>query len=254
MPTPNADLTTLTLADGGVFPTLGLGTWKIPNDLAPNVIQDAIRIGYRHFDCACDYGNEPEVGVGLAAALQNGSCRRQDLWVTSKLWNTYHEPQHVRSACERSLRDLQLDYLDLYLIHWPIALRKGVWLPQKGSDLIGLDELPLSETWAGMEAAVDAVTFTQILVNLVVNAAQAAASSNEDGSAELGIWWGKSDDQVWIEVADNGGQLIVWDNLGPIRSESVGTFDTDVMGEWFRPRPSIPYRFDTSLMPGDLDA
>ena len=105
-----------------IFPTLGLGTWKIPNELAPQVVQDAIRIGYRHFDCACDYGNEPEVGAGIASALSDGLCTRDDLWITSKLWNTYHEPQHVRAACERSLRDLQVDEFDLYLVHFPIAL------------------------------------------------------------------------------------------------------------------------------------
>ena len=78
---------TITLADGGSFPTLGLGTWKIPNAMAPEVVQDAVSAGYRHFDCACDYGNEAEVGQGLATAIKEGSCSREDLWITSKLWN-----------------------------------------------------------------------------------------------------------------------------------------------------------------------
>ena len=76
MPTANSDLRAFTLADGGFFPTIGLGTWKIPNELTAGVIQDAIRVGYRHFDCACDYGNEPEVGAGLAAAMKKEMCRR----------------------------------------------------------------------------------------------------------------------------------------------------------------------------------
>ena len=104
------------------MPSLRTGTWKLTKPQAQAVIREAVQLGYRHFDCACDYGNESEVGAGLSAALQDGLCRRDDLWVTSKLWNTYHEPKHVRAACERSLRDLRLDVLDLYLVHFPIAL------------------------------------------------------------------------------------------------------------------------------------
>ena len=115
----------IVLADGGRFPTVGLGTWKLPKPEAPAVVREAIRVGYRHLDCACDYGNEPEVGAGIAAALRDGLCRREELWVTSKLWNTCHEPKHVRAACERSLRDFRLEVLDLYLVHFPIALHRG---------------------------------------------------------------------------------------------------------------------------------
>jgi D-xylose reductase len=86
-------------------------------------VRDAIQIGYRHLDCACDYGNEADVGLPLHEIIHSGTCRRDDLWITSKLWNTYHAPEHVRPACERSLHDLQLDYLDLYLIHFPLALK-----------------------------------------------------------------------------------------------------------------------------------
>jgi len=112
----------LTLSDSGSMPTVGLGTWKIPNEQAPELVREAMRIGYRHLDCACDYGNEAQVGAGLARAFTEGLCRREETWITSKLWNTYHDPQHVRPACERSLHDLQLEVLDLYLIHFPIAL------------------------------------------------------------------------------------------------------------------------------------
>src|SRR4051812_39775558 len=112
----------IALADSGSLPAVGLGTWKIPNKLASALVYEAMEVGYRHLDCACDYGNEPEVGAGLAQAFADGVCRREEVWVTSKLWNTYHQSQHVRLACERSLRDLKLDYLDLYLVHFPIAL------------------------------------------------------------------------------------------------------------------------------------
>ena len=77
--------TSVTLAGGDAFPTLGQGTWKIPDELLPGLIQDAVKIGYRHFDCACDYGNEPAVGEGLKQAIDVGLCSRDDLWITSKL-------------------------------------------------------------------------------------------------------------------------------------------------------------------------
>ncbi|MDA7935466.1 aldo/keto reductase [Akkermansiaceae bacterium] len=103
------------LPDGSAFPSPGLGTWKLPEERTPEIIHHAIELGYRHLDCAADYGNEELVGKGITSALAAGLCEREDLWVTSKLWNTDHEPPHVRAACERSLKDLGLEYLDLYL-------------------------------------------------------------------------------------------------------------------------------------------
>lgn len=149
------------LPDGGLFPAVGLGTWKLPKPEAPGLVQTAIRAGYRHLDCACDYGNEPEVGAGLAAALRDGLCRREDMWVTSKLWNTYHEPKHVRAACERSLRDLRLDVLDLYLVHFPIALAyvpfdvryPPEWFhdPKAAQPAMKPIDVPYADTWGAME-------------------------------------------------------------------------------------------------------
>lgn len=175
-----SDLTTLTLPDGGSFPTLGLGTWKIPGDLAPGIVEGAMGLGYRHFDCACDYGNEVEVGEGLKAGLEAGHCSRDDLWVTSKLWNTYHEPKHVRAACERSLKDLGLDYLDLYLVHFPIALAyvpfeeryPPEWLfdPEAENPSMKPVSVPYSDTWGAMEELQDAGLVKRIGVsNLTIS-------------------------------------------------------------------------------------
>jgi D-xylose reductase len=151
----------LHLPDGGHFPSVGLGFWKLPKPETPGLVQEAIRLGYRHLDCACDYGNEAEVGAGLTAALRQGLCRREDLWVTSKLWNTYHEPKHVRAACERSLRDLQLDHLDLYLVHFPIALAyvpfdvryPPEWFfdPAAAQPVMKPINVPYADTWGAME-------------------------------------------------------------------------------------------------------
>ncbi|MFK7817879.1 MAG: aldo/keto reductase [Planctomycetaceae bacterium] len=157
---------TLTLSNGSSLPSVGLGLWKIDKAETASVVQQAIELGYRHFDAACDYGNEVEAGEGLNAAIKNGTCSRDDLWVTSKLWNTYHAAEHVRPACERSLKDLGLDYLDLYLVHFPIAQRfvpfeeryppEWVFDPAADAPKVETVPIPISETWQAMEELVAA--------------------------------------------------------------------------------------------------
>lgn len=148
--------------DGSALPSPGLGTWKIPEELTPQIVHQAIETGYRHLDCAADYGNERLVGKGIASALNAGLCARDDLWVTSKLWNTYHEPQHVRAACEKTLSDLGVGQLDLYLIHFPIALEfvpfDKMYPPgwTAGGEAMSPIPVPYSDTWRAMEELVDA--------------------------------------------------------------------------------------------------
>ena len=139
---------------GGRMPALGLGTWKSEPGIVGGVIREAIRIGYRHIDCAPIYQNEGEIGEALAAAIASGDVARDELWITSKLWNCNHARQDVIPAIEATLADLKLDYLDLFLIHWPVAFRHGVGFPENPRDYVSLGEAPLSETWAGMEEAV----------------------------------------------------------------------------------------------------
>lgn len=105
------------------MPLVGLGTWKIPRDQTADQVHFALKSGYRLLDCACDYGNEIEVGAGIQKAIADGTLERKDLFVTSKLWNTFHEKDKVKEGCMKTLKDLGLDYLDLYLIHFPIALK-----------------------------------------------------------------------------------------------------------------------------------
>lgn len=153
-------------------PSVGLGLWKSENETTAGLVHEAIRVGYRHLDCACDYGNEAEAGQGLELALKNGLCRREELWVTSKLWNTYHRPEHVRQAAEKSLRDLKLDYLDLYLIHFPIALEfvpfekryPPGWIhePEAEKPVMKQARVPIAETWGAMEELVKAGLVKQI--------------------------------------------------------------------------------------------
>ncbi|MBA2113397.1 aldo/keto reductase [Bremerella alba] len=159
-------MTSQTLNTGSPMPMLGLGTWKIDKLHCADVIVAAGKAGYRHFDCACDYGNEIEVGQGIQQIINEGIATREELWITSKLWNTYHAKEHVRPACEKTLSDLGLDYVDLYLVHFPIALKfvafedryPPEWVHDPKAEKPGLvtEPVPIRETWTAMESLVDA--------------------------------------------------------------------------------------------------
>jgi alcohol dehydrogenase (NADP+) len=140
----------LQFSNNDKMPALGLGTWKSAKGEVYKVIREAIKMGYRHFDCAYIYGNEHEIGQAMADALKDNEVKRTDLWITSKLWNNRHKKEHIQAAIELTLHDLQLDYLDLYLIHWPIAHKYDVSYPQNGAELVSLADISLSETWQGM--------------------------------------------------------------------------------------------------------
>ncbi|SDE77176.1 alcohol dehydrogenase (NADP+) [Ulvibacter litoralis] len=148
-------MTTLKFRNNDEMPILGLGTFRSEPNEVYNAVLSAIKMGYRHIDCAAAYGNEKEVGKAIAEAIKQGLVTREDLWVTSKLWNASHGEENVIPALNQTLKDLQLDYLDLYLIHWPVALKKGTEMPEKASDFIPLSEVPLTNTWKGMEAALE---------------------------------------------------------------------------------------------------
>ena len=131
------------------IPSIGFGTWRLEKHNASEAVSVAIQTGYRHIDCAAVYGNEREVGQGVIDGLKKSGLQREDIWVTSKLWNDQyaceahlshikkylndcianshcsHDPDLVRVALEQTLTDLGLEYLDLYLMHWPVASENG---------------------------------------------------------------------------------------------------------------------------------
>lgn len=143
------------LASGYLIPALGFGTWNIPAENAAALVEMSIQAGYRHIDCAAGYGNEVQVGEALTICMKEGIVKREDLFVTSKLWLTNLTPERVRPALEKSLQDLNLAYLDLLLVHWPVVLKEGHDFPPKKEDMIPLQDCPTHATWAEMQKAVD---------------------------------------------------------------------------------------------------
>ncbi|KAL0334624.1 UNVERIFIED_CONTAM: NADP-dependent D-sorbitol-6-phosphate dehydrogenase [Sesamum radiatum] len=141
----------ITLNSGFKMPVIGLGVWRMEGKDIKNLIFNAIKIGYRHFDCAADYKNEEEVGEALAEVFQAGLVKREDLFITTKA-----DHGHVVEACKDSLKKLRLGYLDLYLVHFPVATRHtgvGTTASALGEDgVLDIDTtVSLETTWHAME-------------------------------------------------------------------------------------------------------
>ncbi|OEK06510.1 aldo/keto reductase [Roseivirga misakiensis] len=145
----------LAFRNGDKIDAIGLGTWKSEPGEVGQAVREAIKVGYRHIDCAWIYQNEKEIGDAFQAAFGDGDISREDLFVTSKLWNSFHAAEDVEKAVRESLDALQLDYLDLYLIHWPIAHQPGVVFSEDASGFAPIEDYPIADTWKAMEALVE---------------------------------------------------------------------------------------------------
>jgi len=148
---------TIKLSNGLNFPVLGLCTWNSPPGQVAQAVKDAIDAGYRHIDGAHLYENEHEVGAGINAKISEGVVKREDIWITSKLWNSSHDPKEVRNALTHTLKQLNLKYIDLYLIHWPFGYKMTKDLvPRNENGEIIHSNFDLKDTWKAMEELVDA--------------------------------------------------------------------------------------------------
>ena len=123
--TQQSQVPKITLFDDNQIPCIGYGTFMIDKDKVYDCIKTAIDKGYRHFDCALMYENQKEIGKALNHAMKSGQITREQLFITSKVWPTYFQPGKVMECAKEILLQLQLDYVDLMLLHWPIQLKNG---------------------------------------------------------------------------------------------------------------------------------
>ncbi|OQN98033.1 putative NAD(P)H-dependent D-xylose reductase xyl1 [Cryoendolithus antarcticus] len=148
---------TVKLNNGREMPIVGFGLWKVDNATCADTVYNAIKSGYRLFDGACDYGNETESGQGVKRAIDEGLVKREDLFIVSKLWNSFHDKEQVAPICKKQLADWGVDYFDLYIIHFPIALKyvdpKTRYPPGffYEDDKLAFSKTSLAETYSAME-------------------------------------------------------------------------------------------------------
>ncbi|KZW00457.1 putative D-xylose reductase [Exidia glandulosa HHB12029] len=147
---------------GQKMPLVGFGLWKVTKSSTADTVYKALQAGYRLLDGAGDYGNEKEAGEGLARAIKDGVVKREEVFVTSKLWNTFHAKEHVAKLARKQLADWQLEYFDLFLIHFPISLKyvdpETRYPPEwfyDGKSQVELQNTPYEETYHAMETLVD---------------------------------------------------------------------------------------------------
>ena len=200
----------LLFQNGDKMPSLGLGTWLSKKNEVYDAVVEAIRIGYRHFDCAYIYQNEPEIGQAIQFAITSGWVKRNELFITSKLWNSDHDPERVEAAIRTSLRNLQLDYLDLYLIHWPVAFKAGHEQAKDATDLLTPVEMPISITWKSMEEMkvtgltkhIGVSNFSKVKLQQLLNTATVTPELNQ---IELHPYFQQTD---LVEFCHSNGMLV----------------------------------------------
>lgn len=179
--------TDFALNTGTNIPAIGFGTWKIPKESAKDTVIQAVKAGYRHFDCALEYGNQEQIGDALHELIEKNEVPRGDLFITSKLWNTHHKRHSAYDDIESSLRQLKIHHLDLWLMHWPFAFvaapcrgNSSIQAAKDQNGKIMLAETTILETWKAMEEmykngkarAIGVSNFTLPLLQKLVNSCE----------------------------------------------------------------------------------
>ncbi|OLN83347.1 NAD(P)H-dependent D-xylose reductase xyl1 [Colletotrichum chlorophyti] len=142
-------------SSGQQIPQVGFGLWKVAPEQAADLVYEAIKSGYRLFDGAYDYGNEKEAGQGIRRAIDEGLITRQEIFVTTKLWNTCHQKDRAIKVATEQNEEWGLGYIDLFLIHFPVALEYNPRCPRgwyyDGESQVRLEAVPIRETWEALE-------------------------------------------------------------------------------------------------------
>uniref|UniRef100_U5EY15 Putative aldo/keto reductase family n=1 Tax=Corethrella appendiculata TaxID=1370023 RepID=U5EY15_9DIPT len=149
---------TIKLNNGQNMPVLGLGTYLSKEDDGIQSVKDAINAGYRHIDTAYFYENEKQVGIAVRDKIKEGVVKREDMFIVTKLWNTYHNPDLVAQAFQKSLDNLGLDYIDLYLMHTPMGYKLNAedsLMPLDSDGNIEFTDYDYVDTWKSMEKLVE---------------------------------------------------------------------------------------------------
>uniref|UniRef100_A0A914E4K2 NADP-dependent oxidoreductase domain-containing protein n=1 Tax=Acrobeloides nanus TaxID=290746 RepID=A0A914E4K2_9BILA len=143
------------LSTGYQIPVAGLGTWQSPEGVIGKVVKTALDTGYRHLDCAQGYGNEAEIGDALEEYYKTSSLKREDIFITSKVWNTCHSYERCCQSVEDILHRFKTNYIDLVLIHWPHGFQEGGELFPRVGDQIQYSDVDYLETWKALEKKVE---------------------------------------------------------------------------------------------------
>lgn len=229
--------TVVTLNNGNKMPLVGLGCWKIPHETCTQQIYDAISVGYRVFDGAEDYGNEKEVGEGIRRAIKDGLVKREELFVVSKLWNSYHHPKNVKLALKRTLSDMGLDYLDLFYIHFPVALRPvpfeekyppGLFTGEADAKAGVLSEepVPILDTYRALEECVEEGLIKSIGVSnfsgsLMLDLLRGARIPPAALQIELHPYLTQERYVKWVQ--SKGIQVVAYSSFGPQSFVDMGS-------------------------------
>ncbi|KAK5111543.1 mitochondrial glycerol dehydrogenase Gld1 [Meristemomyces frigidus] len=183
-----------TLNTGAQIPLLGFGTWQSEPGQVSTAVYEALKAGYRHLDLAKVYGNQKEVAQGIKKAFSDvPGLKREDVFITSKLWNSQHRPEHVAAALDDCLAELELDYLDLYLMHFPVAFDDSskdphhTLFPLSDDGAVKMnDDVTIVDTWKAMTKldktkarAVGVSNFTPAYLDAVIKATDVVPAANQ---------------------------------------------------------------------------